>query len=82
MSLYPHVTSPYVEGERCTQCRMPATHKVGEEDGRSDMHNWTAYVCCFHFGRLMGAVARRWCGQSSADEVIDLEREPAPADGK
>jgi hypothetical protein len=40
-----------------------ATHKVGEEDSDTPgiFHNWTNYVCCSCFGRIMGPVAARQC---------------------
>lgn len=56
---------------------MPATHKVGEEflDGMSSdlngeitdpyalsmRHNLTQYLCCYHFGQVMGPLAQKWC---------------------
>lgn len=60
-ALFPHVINPYVEGEICASCPLPATHKVGEEDGPEWRHNFTQYLCCFHFGTLMGPVAMRVC---------------------
>lgn len=54
--------SPYAEGEECADCRLEdAKHKVGEEDARPGLHNYTAYLCCFCFSRVMGSAARREC---------------------
>jgi hypothetical protein len=53
--------SPYSEGEKCQVCKSPARHKVGEEDTQPDLHNWTTYLCCHHFGIIMGPVAYRDC---------------------
>jgi hypothetical protein len=41
-------------------CGRPARHKV-EEVTDDERHPFTAYVCCFHFGKIMGKVAERWC---------------------
>lgn len=60
----PAKISAACEGERCTQCLDPAGHKVGEkilfDDPRFEQilchgaqHEYTAYVCCRHFKRLM-----------------------------
>lgn len=53
-----HFVSKSCGGELCQVCRLPATHKVGEEipsDGpMQDRHNLTAYVCCAHFIEIMG----------------------------
>ncbi len=42
-----------------------ATHKVGEEfpagDARALRHNYTNYLCCDCFGRVMGSVPGREC---------------------
>ena len=60
-------------------CGEPATHKVGEElpfemkrsKGALSLnefikirHNLTMYVCCEHFGQILGTVARQMCGTS------------------
>jgi hypothetical protein len=58
------VTCAFHVGHRDTQradlCGSPATHKVGEEilhdDPNPVRHNLTAYVCCFHFSRIVGRV--------------------------
>ena len=52
-----HFVSCTCEGERCSICGEPATHKVGEEVGFDDFeirHNFTAYVCCEHFRMIFG----------------------------
>lgn len=53
-----HFVSASCGGEVCSICRDPATHKVGEEIFADDplpiRHNLTAYVCCDHFGDIMG----------------------------
>lgn len=63
-----HFVSATCEGETCSMCGAPATHKVGEEIARDDptawrdvlghtlltRHNFTAYVCCEHFRAIFG----------------------------
>ncbi len=43
--------------------RMAATHKVGEEiphdAPRPYGHNLTQYVCCLHFGMIVGGYSAR-----------------------
>ena len=52
-----HFVSKSCDGETCA-CGAPATHKVGEEIPYDDpirlRHNFTAYVCCACFRRIMG----------------------------
>lgn len=63
-----HFISSACEGEICSLCGAPATHKVGEEIARDDLawktvlghtmltrHNYTAYVCCDHFRAIFGS---------------------------
>jgi hypothetical protein len=69
-----HFVSESCRGELCGMCyrageTVPATHKVGEEipdDTPVPMgyrHNLTQYVCCKHFGEIVGpASARRFTG--------------------
>jgi hypothetical protein len=57
---FAHRPYPYAESEKCRVCRMQATHKVGEYTTQ-DRHEFTAYLCCEHFGAIMGRVARHWC---------------------
>jgi hypothetical protein len=56
-----HHVSASCEGERCTACGAPASHKVGEEiqwdDPQPNRHNLTAYLCCFHFAKVFGPAA-------------------------
>ena len=44
-----HFVSDSCEGEVCSMCAEPATHKVGEEIPSDDpelmRHNYTAFVC-------------------------------------
>jgi len=53
-----HFVSASCLGEYCSICKIPATHKVGEEimsdDPNPVRHNLTAYVCCEHFRLIMG----------------------------
>ena len=55
-----HFVSASCNGERCRICKLPATHKLGEEIPRDDpmpaRHNLTAYVCCAHFIEIVGFV--------------------------
>lgn len=52
-----HHVSTRCKGEACS-CGAPASHKVGEEIPHDDpcptRHNFTAYVCCACFRRLLG----------------------------
>jgi 3-deoxy-D-manno-octulosonate 8-phosphate phosphatase KdsC-like HAD superfamily phosphatase len=67
-----HFISATCEGEQCghevgdNYCGQPATHKVGEEiapdDPHKRRHNLTVYVCCEHFGQILGDFAREICG--------------------
>jgi hypothetical protein len=54
-----HFVSASCEGESCSICGKPATHKVGEEimwdDPQKCRHNFTAYVCCEHFQMIFGS---------------------------
>lgn len=51
------------KGEVCSICGAPAAAKVGEEIAYDDpmptRHNLTAYVCSWHFIKLMGPAAER-----------------------
>ncbi len=67
-----HFVSASCSGETCgfseglKICNRPAIHKVGEEiphdDPRPIRHNLTMYVCCLHFGQILGRAARERCG--------------------
>ena len=63
-----HFVSASCAGEHCSVCGVPATHKVGEEipfdDPTPKRHNLTAYVCCKHFGDILGPTAKKMCSQS------------------
>lgn len=60
-----HFISESCRGERCSVCGDSATHKVGEEIPHDDplpiRHNLTAYICCYHFGLVLGPVAANGC---------------------
>lgn len=69
-----HFVSGSCDGVRCAICRAPATHKVGEEiphdsPDLAKRHNFTAYVCCAHFGVIFGGAAQRWCSPPSEKET-------------
>jgi hypothetical protein len=57
---FAHRPYPYAQSEKCRVCMLQATHKVGEYTTQ-DRHEFTAYLCCEHFGAIMGRVARHWC---------------------
>jgi hypothetical protein len=65
MGVTSHFVSATCRGERCSVCGANATHKVGEEippdDRDRHRHNLTAYLCCEHFGLVLGPEARRRC---------------------
>lgn len=58
---------PFADGEICRPClsllsdQTRASHKV-EEVTDDPRHPLSAYLCCMHFQRLMGAQAGRWAG--------------------
>lgn len=58
-----HFVSAACRGRNCDICKLPASHKVGEEiphdDPLPNRHNLTAYVCCAHFIEIMGPI---WTG--------------------
>ena len=60
-----HRPDPCVDGQ-CALCDKDATHKVAEDSsdnvGLFRRHPFTNYVCCGCFSRLMGPMARSWCG--------------------
>lgn len=56
---------PWARGEHCRfgtveECAAPASHKV-EEVSDDPRHPLTAYLCCEHFGAVMGPLAQRCC---------------------
>lgn len=58
---FEHRPIPSATGLVCHMCNeRPAMHKVGEE-GVGMRHNFTAYVCCEDFGKIMGKLAQEWC---------------------
>jgi hypothetical protein len=65
-----HFVSVTCHGERCLVCGQAASHKIGEEippdDPGPSRHNLTAYLCCEHFGLVMGPEARRRCNMEAA----------------
>lgn len=54
-----HFVSTSCEGEKCSICKKPATHKVAEvilhDDPNKMRHEFTAYVCCEHFKLIFGS---------------------------
>jgi hypothetical protein len=78
----PRQIRPVLEGQRIAKdgfayCGQPATHKVGEEIPFDDpsnseifhaRHNLTAYVCCVHFGEILGPLARQICAEGTTEE--------------
>lgn len=65
---FAHFVSASCRGEHCSMCSEPATHKVGEEIPHDSpckgmRHNWTAYVCCACFGKIMGPTVQQWCSE-------------------
>lgn len=50
--------SMHCEGERCTMCNAPATHKVAEvvfdDDPLPHRHELTSYLCTPCFNTVMG----------------------------
>lgn len=69
---YHHWVSGTVLGETChvrgavddRPCGGNAAHKIGEEipfdAPNANRHNLTAYVCCFHFKKILGPKACEW----------------------
>ena len=56
-----HIVPEYTEGMACHLCGFPASHKVEEVIEEENIHPYTAYVCCHHFGGIMGKVAWEVC---------------------
>ena len=60
-----YFVSASCRGERCRVCGKSATHKMAEEIQHDDplpmRHELTAYVCCEHFGLILGPYARELC---------------------
>lgn len=71
-----HHVSASCEGEFCTVCRDPATHKLGEEimhdDPLQNRHNLTAYVCCQCFSRVLGPATGCEVTEATALRWLDL----------
>jgi hypothetical protein len=69
-----HFISESCEGEFCSFCMKPATHKIGEEIMHDDpmpmRHNLTAYVCCTHFAQAFGAGASSCTRYDKSGESI------------
>jgi hypothetical protein len=81
-----HFVSRSCGGERCS-CGAAATHKIGEEipsdeprerdwiDGLQfvrERHNFTAYVCCACFRRIMGPAV--FCVDSGSIASVPAQR--------
>ncbi len=86
-----HFISGSCMGERCGMCYRegvwtPATHKVGEEiphdAPQPHGHNLTQYVCCRHFGLIVGGYsARKFRGcQPSASNTARTASPQSPTE--
>jgi hypothetical protein len=68
-----HFISASCQGERCSICGEPATHKVGEEipyDAPPPIrHELTAHVCCIHFVMILGP-AETLCAEIDKQEAM------------
>jgi len=69
--------SVHAKGETCTQCGHAAAHKVGEEifadDPNPVRHEFTSYLCCTCFSRVMGLRNERACaGAQQAARVFEV----------
>jgi hypothetical protein len=69
-----HFISASCQGERCSICGEPATHKVGEELAYDDPDfgvgdDLTAYVCCIHFVMILGP-AETLCAEVDKQEAM------------
>ena len=73
-----HFVSATCHGEYCLVCGRDASHKIGEEippdDPDPHRHNLTAYLCCDHFGLVLGPAARMRC-KTEVTAVQDIARE-------
>jgi hypothetical protein len=49
----------WAEEESC-RCGNPAAHKVEEVSGPAGFHPLTAYLCCEHFGGVVGSAHGRY----------------------
>jgi len=68
IGLFVHQRMLSAVGEACQMCGADAWHKVEETGARPHRHPWSAYLCCNCFGRVMGPVARDWCGVNAPSE--------------
>lgn len=55
-------------GERCTLCERAAFRKVGEYTSDSMRHEYTAYLCEYHFRKVMKIRTPVVCGCSAECE--------------
>jgi len=62
-----HYVLDSCDGEFCNMCGTPASHKVEEviecfdKAGQIVRHPLVAYLCCKHFGEVMGLWAKEVC---------------------
>ena len=57
-----HTIDASAQEHKCQMCEQCATHKISEAiDSTADRHPFTAFVCCKHFGKIFGPVAKMWC---------------------
>ena len=83
-----HFVAKSCQGEKCSVCKAPATHKVGEEFPflmpveeavpgsevyTQPRHNFTAYLCCLHFSEVMGPFVRQYFCKMPMEEDITRE---------
>lgn len=71
-----HYISPGNVEEVCGRCGYPATHKIEEVVPDDELgygafctqrHPFTNWVCCTHFGEVMGPMAVKWCRQEKTE---------------
>ena len=67
--MHEHIVLDSAHQERCSICRESAKHKVSEvlprPKGYLRDHPFTNYLCCEHFGTVMGPLARKVCGEAA-----------------
>lgn len=59
-----HAPLPSAAEERCRMCGGQAVHKVEQVMDGIPRYPFTAYLCCEHFGAVMGPFAEAWCGRA------------------
>ena len=55
-----HTFPIWAQEEKCRRCDYAAAHKIEEVSGPAGFHPLTAYLCCQHFGEIVGSMHGRY----------------------